>query len=103
LFAGLSTPAKPGETILLFATGFGPTSPAIVSGQLQNGASNLTSTATVTIGGVDVTPSFAGLSATGLYQFNVKVPDSAPNGDVPVVATINGVSTQSNIFISVQK
>ena len=58
---------------------------------------------TIRFGGVDVTPDFAGLSATGLYQFNVKVPDSTPNGDISVVATINGLSTQSNALITVQK
>jgi len=103
LFPGLTTPARPGETILLFGTGFGPTTPAIVSGQVLAGPARLTSPITITFGGVSVTPDFAGLSATGLYQFNIRVPDSAPNGDVPVVATIGGVSTQSNVFISVQR
>jgi uncharacterized protein (TIGR03437 family) len=103
LFPGSTTPAKPGETILLFATGFGPTSPAIVNGQLLTGAPSLATPVTLTFGGVDVIPDFAGLSATGLYQFNIKVPDSAPNGDNLVVATINGISTQSNAFITVQR
>ena len=58
---------------------------------------------TITFGGAGVTPDFAGLSATGLYQFNIKVPDSAPNGDNLVVATINGISTQSNAFMTVQR
>jgi uncharacterized protein (TIGR03437 family) len=103
LFPGFTTPAKPGETILLFATGFGPTTPAIVNGQLVTSAADLASPVTINFGGVDVKPDAAKLAATGLYQFNVTVPDSAPNGDVPVVATINGLSTQSNAFITVQK
>jgi len=103
LFAGLTTPAKPGETILLFATGFGPTTPAIVNGQILSGAPRLSSPVTIRFGGDTVIPDFAGLSATGLYQFNVKVPDSAPNGDVSVVATINGLSTQANALITVQR
>jgi uncharacterized protein (TIGR03437 family) len=102
LFPGTSTPAKPGEVILLYGTGFGPTSPAIPNGRLLTGAPSLTNAVTVRIGGVDVTPSFAGLSATGLYQINVQVPSSTPNGDVPVVATIGGVSSPS-AFITVQQ
>jgi uncharacterized protein (TIGR03437 family) len=104
LFPGLTTPAKPGETVLLFASGFGPTDPPIVNGQILAAPANLTAPVTLRIGSTsNITPSFAGLSATGLYQINVKVPDDAPNGDVPVVATIGGVSTQSNAFISVQR
>ena len=103
LFPGDSTPARPGETVLLFGSGFGPTSPAIVNGQLLTAPANLTEPVSVRIGSSTVTPSFAGLSATGLYQINVAVPADAPNGDVAVVATIGGVSTQSNAFISVQR
>jgi uncharacterized protein (TIGR03437 family) len=103
LFPGVSTPARPGETVLLFGSGFGPTSPAIVNGQLLTAPANLTESVSVRIGSTTVTPSFAGLSATGLYQINVAVPADAPNGDVAVVATIGGVSTQSNAFISVQR
>lgn len=103
LFPGVSTPARPGETVLLFGSGFGPTNPAIVNGRLLTAPANLTDPVSVRIGSTTVTPSFAGLSATGLYQINVAVPADAPNGDVAVVATIGGVSTQSNAFISVQR
>jgi uncharacterized protein (TIGR03437 family) len=61
----------------------------------------LANTVQMTIGGVAVTPSFAGLSASGLYQFNVTVPASLPNGDAAVVATIGGVSSQTGLAITV--
>ena len=48
-------------------------------------------------------PSFSGLSATGLYQFNVPVPDSAADGNIPVVATIGGFSSPGTVFITVKK
>src|SRR5262249_24359792 len=38
LYPGATTPAKAGETILLFGNGFGPTNPAIPNGQLVTGA-----------------------------------------------------------------
>ena len=103
LYPGLSAPAKPGETISLYGTGFGPTDPAIVNGQLLSGTAKLINAVTVRIGDVDVTPSFAGLTSTGVYQFNVKLPDSTPDGDVPVVTTINNSTSQSKAFIAVQR
>ena len=38
----------------------------------------------------------------GLYQLVVKVPDNAPDGDLPVVVTIDGVSTPEGPFVTVQ-
>jgi uncharacterized protein (TIGR03437 family) len=104
LYAGSTTPAAPGETILLYGTGFGPTTPAIVNGQVLSGAAKTNNTVTLTIGGTTVTPSFAGLTATGEYQFNVAVPASAANGDVAVVATVGGSSSPAaTTYITVQK
>jgi len=57
---------------------------------------------TVTFGGAPATVTFAGLTEAGLYQINVTVPASTPAGDTPVVATLNGVSTQSGAIITVQ-
>ena len=56
----------------------------------------------MTIGGIAVTPSFAGLSASGLYQFNVTVPSGLASGDAPVSATIGGDTTQTGAIIAVQ-
>jgi len=59
---------------------------------------------TVTIGGVPVVPSFAGLAPgwVGLYQVNVEVPPNAPVGDaVPVVVSVGGV-TSNQVTMAVQ-
>jgi uncharacterized protein (TIGR03437 family) len=104
LYPGSTTPAAPGETITLYGTGFGPTSPPIVSGQIQSGTAATSNTVTIQIGGTTVTPSLAGLSATGEYQFNVQVPASAANGDIAVVATVGGVSSPAAAtYITVQQ
>ena len=100
---GPSSPAKPGETIILYGTGFGPTTPAFPSGEVPAEAASLTNPAKIRVGGVDVVPSFSGLSAAGLYQFNVPVPDSAADGDIPVVATIGGFSSPGTVFVPVKK
>ncbi|HUB82135.1 MAG TPA: IPT/TIG domain-containing protein [Bryobacteraceae bacterium] len=96
-----ATPAAPGETIILYGVGFGPTSPSVPAGQIPAGGEPLTNTVSMTIGGVPVTPSFAGLSAPGLYQFNVTVPAGLSAGDTPVVATVNGTSTQTGAVITI--
>ena len=95
------TPAKPGETVLLYCVGFGQTNPPI--GNQLTGTGPLPTLPAVTIGNLPATVSYAGLSAAGLYQFNVIVPTSAPNGDLPLLATYNGSSTQSNVLITVQQ
>lgn len=100
LYPGYSTPAQPGETILLYANGFGSTSASVVSGsETQSGT--LPSTPAVNIGGIPASVQFAGLISPGLYQFNVVVPTSLPAGDAAVTATYNGVSTQPGVLLSI--
>ena len=94
--------AKPGDVILLYATGFGPVDPPTPSGQLVSQPGRLRSPVVVRIGGVVASVAWAGLVASGEYQFNVTVPD-VPNGDQPVIAEIGGATTQSGAFITVQR
>ena len=63
---------------------------------------NLPSLPRVTIGNLPAEVSFAGLVAPGLYQLNLTVPESAPDGDLPIIATYNGVSTQTTALITVK-
>jgi uncharacterized protein (TIGR03437 family) len=99
-----ASPAKPGETVLLYGTGFGPTVPPTPSGVLVNSVNPLQnpSSLQISIGGVNAQVAFAGLVAAGLYQFNVVIPPSLPNGDAQVVATIAGQSAQSSVSITIQ-
>ena len=95
-----TTPAQPGETILIYATGFGPTNPLSPTSQLVTTANPLANSVQVTIGGVTANVVFAGLVESGTYQLNVTVP-SLPDGDAAVVATVGGVSTQTGVSITV--
>jgi uncharacterized protein (TIGR03437 family) len=45
-----------------------------------------------------VAPGFA-----GLYQINIHVPASMPNGNLAVSASVAGVSTPPGAFITVKK
>jgi len=103
LIAGaITTPAKPGEIILIYGTGFGPTSPPLPSAQLVTTPAVLANSVQVTIGGVSAPWIFAGLAGSGLCQFNVTVPN-VPNGDAAVVAQIGGVQTQTGVLITIQQ
>jgi uncharacterized protein (TIGR03437 family) len=101
LYPGSTTPAKPGETVVLYANGFGLTSIPAVSGSPNQGGT-LSPLPVVKIGGIAATVLFAGLVAPGEFQFNVVVPTSTPDGDQPIVASYNGLSTKSGTEITVQ-
>lgn len=101
LIANVTTPAKPGETVVLYANGLGQTTPAVTAGQVVSSSMPLASTPTVLINNVAGRVTFAGLSATGLYQINVVLPDTLPDGDVPVVVQANGASSPSGALITI--
>ena len=102
LYSGLTTPAQPGETIVIYANGFGPTSSPVVSGAISQ-SGTLSPLPAITIGGVPATVEFAGLVAPGEFQFNVVVPSSLANGDQPVTAMYNGLKTQPGTLITVHQ
>jgi uncharacterized protein (TIGR03437 family) len=102
LYPGLTTPAQPGETIVMYANGFGSTSIPVVSGsETQSGT--LSPMPLITIGGVAAKVTFAGLVYPGEFQFNVVVPPSLANGDQPTMAMYNGLTTQAGTLITVQQ
>ncbi len=100
-----ASPAAPGEVIVVYGTGFGPTNPA-VDGLVLSTAANLTAAPAITIGGGTATVQFAGLSAAGLDQMNVTVPvlpaGSTGTIDLPISAKAGGLSTQGGLMITVQ-
>jgi uncharacterized protein (TIGR03437 family) len=99
LYPGASTPAKPGETIVLYANGFGSTNVPVQSGSVSQ-SGTLSPLPAVKIGGVAATVQFAGLVVPGEFQFNVTIPAALGNGDQTITATYGGVSTQSGALIT---
>jgi uncharacterized protein (TIGR03118 family) len=96
------TPAAPGELIILYGNGFGPTIPPTANGQLQTTAALLTQYPVIQVGGATAAIAWGGLSATGLYQFNVTLPTSLPNGDASVTAvTASGISSPATGLITI--
>jgi uncharacterized protein (TIGR03437 family) len=109
LLPGLTTrAARPGETLLLFATGCGPTVPRFPAGQVVNPPyPRLAGAAGIRAGGIpaQVTGDTGFLIFAGQCQFNVTIPTNAPDGNLPVALDIGGVSTattQPEITIPVQ-
>jgi uncharacterized protein (TIGR03437 family) len=95
------SPAKPGETIQIYANGFGATSTPIVSGSLTQGGT-LNPAPVIKIGSATATVVFAGLVSPGEFQFNVVVPGSLADGDQAITATYSGSTTQSGAMIAIQ-
>jgi uncharacterized protein (TIGR03437 family) len=102
LYPGSSTPAAPGETVVIYGNGFGVTSTAVTAGA-ESQSGTLSPLPVITIGGVEASVQFAGLNVTpGEFQFNVVVPSTLSGGDQPIVATYNGLTTQVGTLLTVQ-
>jgi uncharacterized protein (TIGR03118 family) len=102
LVANNSTPAAAGETIALYATGLGNTTPGVANGQVVTGALPAAALPTVLIGTTPAQVTFAGLVSTGLYQINVVVPATAASGDNAVSVSIGGFTSPAGALVAVQ-
>lgn len=102
LYPGATTPAKPGETIVLYGNAFGATANAITAGSPSQ-SGGLAKLPAFQIGGAPATVQFGGLISPGLFQFNVVVPPATPDGDQPIGATYNGYSTQAGALLTVHR
>jgi uncharacterized protein (TIGR03437 family) len=95
------TPARPGETIVLYGFGFGLPTTALVNGSsIQTGV--LPTLPAIQIGGVPTTVKFAGVISPGLYQINVVVPSTAQSGDNPLTCSYNGLPAPGGDLIAIQ-
>jgi len=98
---------QPGDMITLYATGLGDTQPHVDAGVLVAAATPCVNTPAITIGGIAVATSdiqYVGLTPgmiSGLYQINVKVPPTAPAGDLAIKLQLGGVSSPDGVTLSV--
>ena len=105
--AGVATPAKSGEVIILWGTGFGPTTPALAAG-IQTPSDKLYQTATlpvILIDGAPVKVIGAALSpgSAGLCQIAIEVPQVPWDGDHTISAQIAGVSSPQGPLLNIQR
>lgn len=99
-FPGVTTvPAAPGETIVVWGSGFGPTSPAFPYGVAVPNTPifETSSNVTVTLNNIPLTvyQSLAFLTAgnAGLFQVAVTLPATLANGSYPLIVTIGSVAS----------
>lgn len=107
-FAGTTTvAAKPGDVIILWGTGFGPTSPPAPVGMETPSTTtyNTASAVSVSVGGKPATVYGAALAPVfaGLYQIAIQIPASLANGEYPVVAEIAGTSSPQTTMIAIHQ
>jgi uncharacterized protein (TIGR03437 family) len=100
-FAFGTRPALPGEILVLYGVGFGPTKPAVPAGKAFIGTAPTTGTVAITIGGLPAKVLFSGITEAGVYQFNLVVPQVG-SGDQPLIATVGGVSTPAGVLVTIQ-
>ena len=100
-----ASPAKHGETVLIYLTGLGATSPPVGDG-LPAPSSNLSLVTTdlgAYIGGNVAPVAFKGLAPgfAALYQINITVPSNAPSGsNIPLaIGTADAFHDQVDIAI----
>lgn len=99
-----TNPVHPGDTITIWATGLGRTSPPIDTGTAapSDPLPNAVIPPTVTLGGAPLNVLYAGLvpGSVGLYQINASVPGSVPQGmEIPLVVSQGGVATTLSVRV----
>jgi uncharacterized protein (TIGR03437 family) len=103
-FAGPAfAPARTGDVVIAYGVGWGPTTSSDPIGTLATSAAKLTSNYSLTLGGMPVNVSYAGLSpgSAGLYQINFTVPAGLAAGNQPLVLTVDDVPTPAMAYITV--
>ena len=96
-------PAQPGETIIFYGTGFGPTDPPVSAYHRFSGSAPLSTVPVrVQIGSVQAPVSYVGLVSNGLYQMNVTLPD-LPDGDFEVIVTMGAEASPRGRYIPVKR
>ncbi len=101
-----NSPARPGESLLIYCTGLGPLRVSVGSGNRAPNAPPLAETLylpTVTIAGLPASVTFSGLAPglVGMYQITVQAPAGMPSGSQAVQITTGGaVSNIATIVAS---
>jgi uncharacterized protein (TIGR03437 family) len=96
-----SRPASPGEIIVMWGTGFGPTTPPTPTSQLVTQAAVTALPVSVSVGGLAAEVLWSGIVMPGVYQLNVKFPDIS-GGDHSVRASIGGFRSAANVLLTVK-
>jgi uncharacterized protein (TIGR03437 family) len=91
-------PAKPGDIISVFGTGFGLTDPAVPAGELAGGAAPLAGKVKVLLAGWELNSEdvlYAGTAPgfAGLYQINFRIPAVGLQGDLLITVRVGSLTS----------
>ena len=104
LLVSLTNPVHKGDKLIIYVSGLGPTTPPVNAGQTSpsNPPAVVLTAPTVTLGGVTLAVTFAGLTPgqIGVYQINVDVPQGVTQG-LSVPLTITQGSASSTVGVRV--
>jgi uncharacterized protein (TIGR03437 family) len=93
---------RPGDVIDLYATGLGPTTPEFPTDTFFSGSYAVASPFTVVLGPATITPTFAALTAPGLYQIRINVPAGMAGGDQPIRLDFGTAQSATGVYLTVQ-
>jgi uncharacterized protein (TIGR03437 family) len=103
-------PAKGGDVVIVLATGLGATNPQAITGHDSLDVTRFTmGNPTVLVGGVAIPQAnvqFSGLAPQfpGVYQLNIKLPDTVATGDkVPFQIQMNGITSTNQVTMAISK
>lgn len=98
-------PAKPGDVVAIFASGFGRTNPPVVPGAVASGQAPVTVTSTVMLGSLPLDPSdviYVG-AAPGepISQVNIRIPSGIAAGNQPLQILIGDIASPPGAYLTI--
>jgi uncharacterized protein (TIGR03437 family) len=104
---GVLTPARAGDILTAYGTGFGALTPAVATGRIPQGTASTVGPVSVTIGGVALAAwdiLYSGAAPGQIIdQLNFRVPANVAAGNQPIVISIAGINSPPNAFVAIQQ
>ena len=101
-FAYPTRPVVPGDALILYGVGFGPTDPPVKAGQAFTSAAATINPVGVTVGGIQAKVDYSGLVGAGLYQINLTVPPGTPSGDQTIRVSVSGLQSAATNVVTIR-
>jgi uncharacterized protein (TIGR03437 family) len=102
---GPARPAAKGETVAIYMTGEGQTSPAGIDGKVTGAPPAPRLPVTATIDGLPAKVTFAGEApgiVSGVMQVNVMVPETSRSGQLSLIIKVGDGGSQMGVTVSVR-
>lgn len=100
-------PARPGEFVIAYGMGLGPTTPNVPAGAIptpREGGHPISGTTVLRFGSRNINPLYAGLSSfAGVYIVGFQVPADLAPSDYELQITVNGISSPTGVVIPVAR